>query len=457
MAHTKTATLETNDLTQFDGSTGTGLTVTAGSKYSGTYGLNLAISDLTARYVYWNSLGNVLSSVSDFMFDPNSATVPYFMPICEVLNNNGDGIFRVYAMKSVGQTTYTLALATHQYTRQSSYALGSERDTWVMSKWYYNMTDTYHKIRLDCRLAPSNARTFEPLYKGECSLLVDDVLIGSMTEESGQVSLTRRADGGMVTIRYGVCAVPGTGTTGTLFFDEFGWSKTYSDILIPAKFHTVSDNFLFRASGKEGENWCDPPIIERSVGSTGTFDILFDDSRSITSATVQAYLNSDTSAIFATSACTVSENIITTPSMSGLVGNNKYIVELTLILEGRTVIRRFMIQSVRSGDISAGIFVDPPEYYLIEGSSDRLMIVFSDVASITAATTATKAYQSNIDKTTTLFPAGSSTASNNALITPTMTGLTLNNKYVLEFTSTIDSRTVVRKLVVYSLKHGGAL
>jgi hypothetical protein len=371
MAHTKVANLETNDFSEFDGTTGTDLTVAAAAKYAGSYGVSCALADTTARYTYWNTLGNVTNSVVEFYFDPNTATLPGFVPICELLNNAGDGVFRVYIMRSTGQSTYTVAVGTRQYTRQSSYALGSEQNQWSLSMFYYNMTDAFHKIRLDCKLAPDTSLSFDPLYSGQVSLFVDDVLIGSVTENSGVTSLTRRQDGGLVTVRFGACETLPTGSSGTLYFDNHGWSKTYSDLLVPPRFRTQSDTFLFRGSTKEDDTWLYPMVVQRTEGSSGTLDVLIEDAGVITSATVQAYLNNSTNALFATSACTANDTVITTPSMSGLVGNNTYVIEFTITVDGRTIIRKLQIQSVRHGEEDGGIFVEPEEIYKIAGSSDR--------------------------------------------------------------------------------------
>lgn len=455
-AYTQMADLEENDLSEFTGSSG-GVATAAAAKYAGTYGLACTLS-AAAAYVYWSNLGGATRCVTEFMFDPNSATVANFIPICEIMNGNGDGIFRINAMKSSGQTTYTIAVSTHQYTRQSSYALGSENNVWSMAKWYSNITDAYHKIRINCNLFNLREPSFESLFGGECHLFIDDVFVGSITRRSGPsvglIAKVRQSDSGITTARYGVTQTPPSGLSGTLYFDNLYESATYSDLIIPQRLVTKSDKILYRASAEGDENWIEPRITELIAGSTGTIKVEFD-TGTVTAANVQSYREGRESPIFPASACSVSENIVTTPAYGGLVGNNDYTIEISAVIDGRVVVRRLIIKCIEHGDETEGTFVEPATIDRVAGSSETFEVVFENAEEVSSPSTA--AYRDRQTLTTTLFPNGSSVASGNAMITPTMTGLVGDQKYILEFSATIDGYTTIRKVALRAHIHGEEL
>lgn len=458
MTYTLNALFESNDFSELTGTTGTAVTVAAAAKYAGTYGMSVAMGDATARYAYWNTLGGVTRCVTEFMFDPNSATIPNFIPICELLNNASDGMFRINAMKSTGQATYTIAVSTHQYTRQSSYSLGSENNVWSMAKWFSNITDDYHKIKLNCNLFELRDPAFEPLYGGECHLFIDGVFVGSITRNAGPttglITKVRKSDSGFTTARYGVTQTPPAGISGTLYFDNIYEDASYSDLVVPQRLVTVSDKVLFRASSEGEESWIEPRIIERSAGSTGTLKIAFD-TGTVTSATVASYRDRITSTIFASSTCTVSENIVTTSAYSGMVGNNDYTVEISALIDGRTVVRRLVIKCIANGDEEGGVFTEPKQLDRVVGASEKYEVVFENSSTISVPSII--AYRDRKNLTTTIFPTGSSVAAGNALITPTLTGLVGDQTYVLESKATVDGYVTVRKTLLKSHQHGETL
>jgi hypothetical protein len=457
--YTNQAKLEADNLSELTGSSPVDATVAtlAAAKYAGNYGLAINMTDTTARYVYW-TVGNVTRCVTEFMFDPNSATIPNFIPICEVLNASGDGMFRINVMKSTGQSTYTVAVSTHQYTRQQSYTMGSENNVWSLAKWFANMTDAYHKIRINCNLFKLTDPSFEPMYGGECHLFIDDIFVGSITRTAGPsvglISKTRQADGAITTVRYGVTQTAPASIAVKLYFDNLYESDTYSDLSIPQRLVTRSDKILFRASAEGNDNWLEPNIIELIKGTTGTIKVEFN-TGTVTAATVAAYRSRRLASIFATNTCTVNENIVTTPTFSGMVGNNSYTIEISAVIDGRTVVRRLVIRCIGNGDATQGTFVEPKTIYRIAGASETLEVVFENAEEISSPSV--KAYRGRRDLTATVFPSGSSVAAGNAMITPVMTGLVGGQKYVLEFTATIDGYTTVRKALLRTHAHGMTL
>jgi hypothetical protein len=455
-AYTQMADIEGTGLDEFTGSSG-GVAQTNDSEYAGTYGITCTLS-AAAAYVYWTNLGGVKRCVTELMFDPNSATIPNFIPIAEIMNTSGDGMFRINVMKSTGQSTYTVAVSTHQYTRQSSYALGSENNVWSMAKWFYNMTDAYHKIRINCNLFDLREPAFEALYGGEIHMFVDDVFVGSITRNSGPsvglISKTRKVDGGFTQERVGVTQTPPAGLSGTMFFDNIYEAATYSDLAIPQRLITKSDKYLFHASAEGDDNWIEPRIIELVEGSTGTITVEFD-TGTVTAANVLSYRNRRAAQIFPASACSVSENVVTTPAYGGLVGNNNYTVEISAIVDGRTIIRRMIIQCKRHGSEQGGTFVSPASIYRVSGSSETFEVVFEDAEEVSAP--AVTAYRGRRTLTSTVFPNGSSVAAGNSMITPTMTGLVGGQKYVLEFAAVVDGYTTIRKALLRVHPHGGTL
>jgi hypothetical protein len=455
-AYTQMADIEGTALDEFTGSSG-GVAQTAGSKYAGTYGITCTLST-AAAYVYWTNLGGVKRCVTEFMFDPNSATIANFIPICELMNTSGDGMFRINVMKSTGQSTYTIAVSTHQYTRQQSYSLGTENNVWSMAKWFSNITDAYHKIRINCNLFDLREPAFEALYGGEVHLFIDDVFVGSITRNSGPsiglISKTRKVDGGFTQARYGVTQTPPAGLSGTTFFDNIYEAATYSDLSIPQRLITSSDKRLFHASAEGDDNWIEPRIIELVEGSTGTIKVEFD-TGTVTAANAQSYRNRRAAQIFPASACGVNENIVTTPAYGGLVGNNNYTVEISAVVDGRTIIRRMIIKSVRHGAEQGGTFVMPVAIYRVAGSSETFEVVFEDAEEVSAP--AVTAYRGRKALTTTVFPNGASVAAGNSMITPTMTGLVVGQKYILEFAAVVDGYNTIRKTLLKTHQHGGTL
>jgi hypothetical protein len=453
---TNSALFESNDLTEFTGSSGA-VAASAASKYGGSYGMDCTLST-TAAYGYWSTLGGVTRSVTEFMFDPNSATLPTWTTICEIQNGSADGIFRINVMKSVGQSTYTVTVSTHQYTRQQSYSLGSESNVWSMAKWFSNITDAYHKIRINCNLFKINQPSFEPLYGGEIHLFIDDVFVGSITRTSGPtvglIAKTRQSDSGLTTVRYGTAQAPVTGVSGTLYFDNIYRSSTYSDLVVPQRLVTKSDKILFRASAEGNEDWLEPNKIELIEGSTGTLKIEFD-TGTVTSATVLSYRNRQTAYLFKTNTCDVNENIVTTPPYADIVGNDDYTVEITAEIDGRQIVRRLFLRGISHGDETRGTFVVPSVIDRIVGASETLEVVFENADAISSPSVA--AYRDGQTVTTTVFPNGSSAATNNSMITPTMTGLVGDQKYILEFTATVDGYVTIRKVALRAHHHGEEL
>jgi hypothetical protein len=456
LAYTQMADIEGTALDEFTGSSGA-VTQTTASKYAGTYGISCVLSG-TAAYAYWSNLGGVTRCVTEFMFDPNSATIPNFIPICELMNASGDGLFRINVMKSTGQSTYTIAVSTHQYTRQQSYSLGSENNVWSMAKWFSNITDAYHKIRINCVLFDLREPSFEALYGGEVHLFIDDVFVGSITKNSGPtvglISKTRKSDGAFTQVRYGATVVPAAGLSGTTFFDNIYEAATYSDLSVPERLITTSDKMLFHTSAEGNDNWIEPRIIELVEGSTGTIKVEFD-TGTVTAANVLSYRARRAAQIFPASACGVSGNVVTTPAYGGLVGNNNYTVEISAVIDGRTVIRRMIIKCIRHGSESGGTFVKPSSIYRVSGTSETLEVVFEDAEEVSAP--AVTAYRGRRALTSTVFPNGASVASGNSMITPTMTGLVGGQKYVLEFAAVVDGYTSIRKALLRVHQHGGSL
>jgi hypothetical protein len=318
--------------------------------------MSVAISNLTARYGSFTGLGSKKRIEANFWFDPNSAVLPNWTPICSLITNSGTDVAQIVVCKPAGLSTYQVALQTLTYASNQTYTLVK-----TLSQYATSMTDAFHKLRIALCLTattysasgPVQAPNNQSALIGTVKLWVDDVIsLGHGSNKIQQVQFPA-SEAGISEIRYGITAVPYTGTSGTVYFDDMTWAENPQDLPAPLSFTFRNGEYIFRMRAKKmDEIYATPKIITLLAGSTPTCSFEGIDVPVLSNPVAYVYQGgTDTTATnMPVGAATVSGNIITTPALADLQGGNKYEVVIEYVVDGGKMLKKTQIEVKDPGD-----------------------------------------------------------------------------------------------------------
>jgi hypothetical protein len=116
--------------------------------------------------------------------------------------------------------------------------------------------------------------------------------------------------------------------------------------------------------------------------------------------------------------------------------------------EGSVAVPTLLRTSVNSNSV----WTTPAYSSMIEGETGAFSLIWNGAGAVSAGTV--YGYLNLVDKSSLLFPSGSTSASGNIQTSKAITGLIGGNTYVLVFSTTVDGKTVMRKHRIKCVKPG---
>jgi YD repeat-containing protein len=171
--------------------------VTSAAALAGTRGLQVSITDTTARYLTENEPKAESRYRARFYFDPNAITMA---------NNDLHVIFNGY--NAGGSNVVRVDFRRSSSTYQVRASIRDDASTWADTSWV-TISDAPHYLEFDWQAATAAGAN-----NGSLTFWVDGTQQGSLT---GIDNDTRRVDYG----RIGAISGLDVGTTGTYYFDAF--------------------------------------------------------------------------------------------------------------------------------------------------------------------------------------------------------------------------------------------
>ena len=197
------ADFEEGDLTDFDSTTGIGLSAITGAVKNGTYGMQIDITDTTARYGTFTGPTDETLFVAECWIDPNGIT----------MDNPSSHIIIRATGSGTGSDAFISFLS---YSGSYGVNLFYDHDGGTVNRpfvLFRGTNDDWHHV-----LITFKASTSAGADNGELHLYIDGVLEDSVT---GIDNDTHDVD----TIRFGAESSVDSGTSGPYFMDDCKWGN----------------------------------------------------------------------------------------------------------------------------------------------------------------------------------------------------------------------------------------
>jgi hypothetical protein len=108
---------------------------------------------------------------------------------------------------------------------------------------------------------------------------------------------------------------------------------------------------LIANKNNTGSRWVVQSPLSWKAGMSGTLVFAYPGATTVTSPVFKTYKNgTDTTSTNVSGAASASGNVVTTGTVSALVGGERYIGELTAVVDGFTLVDAVMIIVTKAGD-----------------------------------------------------------------------------------------------------------